>query len=260
MNISNESAHENVNYLEYNAERNQLRIPEYGRHLHKLIDQAIATEDREERNKFAKFIIRVMGTLNPHLRDVPDFQHKLWDQLFIMSDFKLDVDSPYPIPNKELIQLKPEPLGYPQKNPKYRFYGNNIKTMIEVANSWDEGDMKSALIKVIANHMKKSYLSWNKDSVEDHVIFEHLYELSDGKINLKVGDESLTNSNELIKTNKKTSNKTSYSNNNSSGTNKNMSAKKKVNQNNSSGSANNGNRFKNNNHKNYKNNNFKPQA
>src|SRR5690606_29576314 len=116
-------------------------------------------------------------------------------------------DSPYPIPSRELLNLKPERLSYPQNFPKYRFYGNNIKYMIDVANKWEEGEMKSGLIRVIANHMKKSYLSWNKDSVKDEVIFEHLYELSDGKINLLETSEELSNSTDLMKTNKKTSNK-----------------------------------------------------
>lgn len=202
-----ENANDVVHHLEYNAERVHLIIPEYGRHLQKLIDQATLIESREERNKAAQYIIQVMGSLNPHLRDVLDFQHKLWDQIFIMSDFKLDVDSPYPIPTKEMIHLAPERLNYPQKNPKYRFYGNNIKFMIDVANSWEEGEMKSALVKVIANHMKKSYLSWNKDTVTDAVIFEHLYELSDGKLNLLQSTEELLNTNDLMRTNKKMSNK-----------------------------------------------------
>ena len=145
-----------VQYLEYNSERKPLIIPEYGRYLHVLIDQATAIEDRVERNKAAKYIISVMGNLNPHLRDVLDFQHKLWDQIFIMSDFKLDVDSPYPIPSREVLKMRPDPLKYPQNFPKYRFYGNNIKYMIDVANKWEEGELKNALCKVIATHMKKS--------------------------------------------------------------------------------------------------------
>ena len=202
-----ENANEVVFNLEYNAERSHLIIPEYGRHLQKLIDLAVVIEDDVERNKAAKYIIQVMGSLNPHLRDVPDFQHKLWDQIFIMSNFKLVADSPYPIPTRDVINLKPERLAYPQKNPKYRFYGNNIKYMIEVANKWEEGEMKSALVKVIANHMKKSYLSWNKDTVTDAVIFEHLFELSEGTINLIHSEEELSTTNDLIRTNKKVSNK-----------------------------------------------------
>ncbi|OIQ16295.1 MAG: hypothetical protein BM557_10510 [Flavobacterium sp. MedPE-SWcel] len=204
---------EAVNSLEYNSERTHLIIPEYGRHLQKLIDQASAIEDREERNKAAKYIISVMGGLNPHLRDVPDFQHKLWDQLFIMSDFKLDVDSPYPIPSKEMLEQKPDRLAYPQNFPKYRFYGNNIKYMIDVANKWEDGELKSALIMVIANHMKKCFLSWNKDTVKDEVIFKHLLELSGGTIDLLKTEEELSNSSDLMRVNKKQSNKTQFNNN-----------------------------------------------
>lgn len=207
-----ENAQDVVHNLEYNAERPHLIIPEYGRHLQKLIDQATIIESREERNKAVRYIIQVMGTLNPHLRDVPDFQHKLWDHIFIMSDFKLDVDSPYPIPTKDLIHLRPEPLEYPQKNPKYKFYGNNIKYMIDVANSWEESDLKNTLVKVIANHMKKSYLSWNKDTVTDEVIFEHLYELSKGKLDFREGAYELVNTEDLLRTNKKTSNKVIFNN------------------------------------------------
>ncbi len=202
-----ENANDVVFHLEYNAERPHLIIPEYGRHLQKLIDHATGIEDKEKRNKVAKYIIQVMGSLNPHLRDVPDFQHKLWDQIFIMSDFKLDVESPYPIPTRDVIHLKPERLAYPQKNPKYRYYGNNIKYMIDVANSWEEGEMKNALVKVIANHMKKSYLSWNKDTVTDVVIFEHLYELSEGKLDMLQSSEELVTTTDLMRTNKKMSNK-----------------------------------------------------
>ncbi|MFD2890836.1 DUF4290 domain-containing protein [Flavobacterium chuncheonense] len=215
--------------LEYNSYREPLIIPEYGRHLQKLIDQVTVIKDREERNKAAKYVISVMGSLNPHLRDVPDFQHKLWDQLFIMSDFRLDVDSPYPIPSREVLHQRPEPLKYPQNFPKYRFYGNNIKYMIDVAIKWEEGEMKNALILVIANHMKKCYLSWNKETVEDEVIFNHLLELSNGKINLFKSNEELSNTHNLMKVNKKMSNKSQFSSGKSSIT-KNPHKKKGSNQ------------------------------
>ena len=193
----------NIDNLEYNTERNKLIIPEYGRHLQKMVDQAIAIEDKEERNKVAKAIIDVMGNLQPHLRDVPEFQHKLWDQLMIISDFNLDVDTPFPVLTKEKLEERPEPLDYPQNHPNYRFYGNNIKRMIDVAKQWEDGDLKSALVLTIANHMKKCYLSWNKDTVDDEVIFEHLFELSKGDINLKGRSEDLTDSSDLLKGKKK---------------------------------------------------------
>ena len=164
-----------IENLEYNTERVPLIIPEYGRHMHKMIAQAMEEKNREERNKKAHAIIGVMGNLNPHLRDVADFQHKLWDQLFIMSNFELEVDCPFPMPQKEVLTARPSPLDYPQNYPKYRFYGNNIKSMIDVVMDWEEGEMKNALIFNIANHMKKCFLNWNKDTVEDKVIFDHLF-------------------------------------------------------------------------------------
>ena len=187
-----------IENLEYNSDREDLIIPEYGRHIHKMVNQAIECNNKDERNNMAKAIIGVMGNLNPHLRDVSDFQHKLWDQLFIMSQFQLDVDSPYPKPSKEIFEQKPEKLNYPQNHPKYRFYGNNIKKMIDVAVSWEDGEMKSQLVYVIANHMKKCFLNWNKDTVEDTVIYEHLFELSNGKISLDSSSPALSDSKDLI--------------------------------------------------------------
>ncbi len=196
-----------VNNLEYNTERSKLIIPEYGRHFQKMVDYAVSIADREERNRVAKAIISVMGNLQPHLRDVPDFQHKLWDQLFIISDFKLDVDSPFPITSQEVLEQRPDPLEYPQNHPKYRFYGNNIKRMIDVAINWEKGDKRDGLEYAIANHMKKCYLNWNKDTVDDQVIFQHLHELSDGKIDLAADGENLTESGQFLKTRTSKSNR-----------------------------------------------------
>lgn len=192
--------------LEYNTDRTLLIIPEYGRHIHAMVDQMLETEDREERNKKAKAIIGVMGNLNPHLRDIPDFQHKLWDQLFIMADFKLDVDSPYEKPIRELLEERPKPLAYPQSFPKYRFYGNNIKGMIDVAKNWEEGEMKQGLVYNIANHMKKCFLNWNKDTVVDEVILDHLKELSGGALEVLPENLPLTDSQEFLKAKPKNGN------------------------------------------------------
>lgn len=196
-----------IENLEYNTVREDLIIPEYGRHIQKMINYASTRETKEERNKLANAIISVMGNLQPHLRDVADFQHKLWDQLFIMSDFKLDADSPFEKPSKEILNAKPEPLSYPQNFPKYRFYGNNIKIMIDEAVKWDSGEMKDALVLTIANHMKKCFLNWNKDSVKDQVIFDHLYELSETKIDFRDSKEELLDSALLLRPKKKFSNK-----------------------------------------------------
>jgi hypothetical protein len=168
------------NSLEYNSERPKLIIPEYGRHVQKMVDYACSIEDREKRNKVARTIIEVIGNLNPQIRDVPDFTHKLWDHLFLMSDFKLDVDSPYPIPSDESLSAKPEPLAYPQSRLKYRYYGKTLLSMIDYASKMEDGEEKEALTMALANHMKKCYVSWNKDTVEDGVIFEHMKELSKG--------------------------------------------------------------------------------
>jgi len=200
--------------LEYNTIREDLIIPEYGRHIQKMIHHASSQKSKDERNKIAKSIISVMGNLQPHLRDVSDFQHKLWDQLFIMSDFNLDVDSPFEKPKKEELLAKPDPLSYPQNFPKYRFYGNNIKIMIDEAVKWDSGDKKDALVYIIANHMKKCFLNWNKDSVEDQVIFDHLFELSNSKIDLRNSKETLLDASVLMRSKKRFSNKKYFKKNN----------------------------------------------
>ncbi|CAI8411829.1 MAG: Uncharacterised protein [Polaribacter sejongensis] len=209
--------------LEYNSERPLMIIPEYGRHIQKLVDHCLALETKEERDKMAKSIVDVMGNLQPHLRDVPDFKHKLWDQLYIMADFKLDVESPYPQPSKEELREKPKGLAYPKSASRYRYYGNNIQTMIDTALGWEDGDKKEALVFTIANHMKKCYLNWNKDTVDDPVIFKHLFDLSDGKIDLRETEEVLSESKDLLRkprtqgqgqTNSKSNHKKPHHNNN----------------------------------------------
>ncbi|NEV94341.1 DUF4290 domain-containing protein [Psychroflexus sp. YR1-1] len=192
-----------ITYLEYNSERNELKIPEYGRHIQKMVEYAKTIEDDEKRNNTAKGIVDVMGNMNPHLRDVPDFQHKLWDQLFIISNFELDVDSPFPKPSPDELYARPEPLAYPQNFPKYRFYGNNIKRMIDEAIKIEDDELKEGLMFNIANHMKKCYLNWNKDSVSDKIIFDHLRDLSDGKLDLKADTEELSDANSLVRQVKK---------------------------------------------------------
>ena len=150
-----------------------------------MITHAISVEDRTERNKIAGAIISVMGQLNPHLRDVEDFTHKLWDHLFIISDFKLDVDSPYPLPDKNIIEEKPDLLGYSKDRIRYAYYGKSVMLFINEAISKPEGEEKDSLTLQIANHMKKSFLTWNKDHVDDDVIIKHLKELSKGQLVLK---------------------------------------------------------------------------
>ena len=195
-----------MDILQYNTNRKPLIIPEYGRHIHLMVKQIMEKKNKDERNKLAKAVIGVMGNLNPHLRDVPDFQHKLWDQLFIMSNFELNVDSPFEKPEAEVLSAKPGKLPYPQNYPKYRFYGNNIKMMIDIAIGWKEGKLKNALVFNIANHMKKCFLYWNKDTVEDSVIHSHLDELSNGKLKVSSDELPLSSSSNLLKIKSKNGN------------------------------------------------------
>jgi hypothetical protein len=170
--------------MEYNTARPDLKIPEYGRNVQRMVDYCLSIEDRDHRNKVAQSIIDVIGNLNPHLRDVPDFKHKLWDHLFIMSDFKLDVDSPYPIPTPSTFEDKPDKVNYPDTINRFRHYGHIVRKMVDYAAQLEEGELKEGLVISIANQMKKSYLMWNKDTVDDDVIFDELAKLSEGKIQL----------------------------------------------------------------------------
>lgn len=177
---------------DYNTRRPKMVIPEYGRNIQKMIDHAMTVENKEERNKIANAIISVMGQLNPHLRDIADFKHKLWDHLFIISDFKLDVDSPYPLPDREAIAKKPEKLAYPENNIRFKHYGKSIENLIDQAILLEEKEEKSALIRIIANLMKKTYLTFNRDSVNDELIIADLKTLSQGKLQLEDSFEFLS--------------------------------------------------------------------
>ena len=180
-----------IDNLEYNTEREHLIIPEYGRHLQKMINHAKTRETKEEREKLAKAIISVMGNLQPHLRDVPDFQHKLWDQLFIMSNFELDVDSPYPIPTKETFETKPEKVPYPSGKARYGHYGKVIEDFVQRIDASKDEEERKLMVNVTANLMKRFYLTWNRNSVEDETIVKQLNELGGGKLNIKVEDVDL---------------------------------------------------------------------
>ncbi len=179
-----------------------MNISQYGRNIQKMIEYIMTVDDREERNKLTKATIDIMGQLNPHLRDVTDFKHKLWDHLFIMSDFKLDVDSPYPKPSPEILTKKPEKLKYASNDINFKHYGRNLERMIAKATEFEEGKEKDALITLIANHMKKCYLTWNRESVNDSEISEHLSILSNGKLKLNKNIR-LNNTAEILSKNKR---------------------------------------------------------
>jgi hypothetical protein len=169
---------------DYNTSRKRLVLPEYGRNIQKMVNHLKTIEDREERNKAAKTVIGVMGNLNPHLRDVNDFKHKLWDHLAIIADFDLDIDSPYDWPEREKLQQKPAIVPYNQHNIRYKHYGRSIVLMIEKAVELKPGEEKDDLVRMIAYHMKKSYLTWNREAVSDEEILMDLKTLSGGQIEI----------------------------------------------------------------------------
>jgi len=169
---------EAIKEFDYNTNRPDMVIPEYGRNVQKMVEYAMSVEDRTERNKIAHAIISVMGQLQPHLRDIADFKHKLWDHLFVISDFKLDVDSPYPIPEREILFEKPESMNYPKTENRYKHYGKSVKNLIDAAIAIDDKVEQSALVGVILNLMKKNYIMFNQESVDDHLIISDLKTIS----------------------------------------------------------------------------------
>jgi hypothetical protein len=192
--------------MEYNTSRNKLLMPEYGRNIQKMVDYILTIEDRELRQKNANAIIELMGVLNPHLKNVEDFRHKLWDHIFRISDFKIDIDSPYPIPNAAEMFKKPEPLPYPRKNLKNRHIGKNISQIISKAMENEEESKKKGYINTIAYYMKLSYANWHKEQVQDDVIREELKSLSHGKLEYTPGDTRaprFNNNNNASSTHKK---------------------------------------------------------
>lgn len=178
--------------MEYNSSRNKLVLKEYGRHVQRIVENCLAEKDRNRRNIFAKEIIELMGQLNPHLRNVEDFRHKLWDHLFIMSDYQLDVDSPYPIKGREEIERKPERLPYPQSRIRYRHYGKNVEKLVKRAVATEDPDKQAAFTQCIGNFMKLVYQNWNKETVNDDIIKNDIRLMSQGQ--LQVTDDQDINS------------------------------------------------------------------
>ena len=201
--------------MEYNTQRSQMLLPEYGRNVQNMIAHAMELTDRIERNRAAQAIIEVMGQLNPHLRDVDDFRHKLWTHLFVMSDFKLDVDSPYEIPKPEVLNEKPARMAYPKNKIRYGHYGSYTQRILEESTSITDEKEREYLKNTMANFMKVQFLAHNNDAVENNVIADQLKELSKGELILENPDE-LVNTNTLLKSlglgsnQKRTNNKTNF--------------------------------------------------
>ena len=174
--------------MEYNTQRKKMELPEYGRSVQNMVDHALTIEDREERQRCANTIINIMGGMFPHLRDVPDFKHKLWDHLALMADFKLDIDYPFDIVKKEDLVVKPEQLEYPNGAFRYRHYGRFLEGMVKKAIEIEDEEEKKQLINLLAIQMKKDLNNWNKEGIEDQKIVDDLREYSNGAIDLKVED------------------------------------------------------------------------
>lgn len=192
--------------MRYNTAEKKLALPEYGRNIQNMVDYCVTIEDREERKHCADTIINIMGNMFPHLRDVNDFKHILWDHLAIMSDFKLDIDYPYEIVKKEDLNTRPPRLPYSNSRIRYRHYGMTLEKMIQKATEFEQGTEKEVLVKLLANQMKKSFLSWNKESVEDSKIFKDLEELSEGRIVLNEEAVKLAESRTILARNNNNNN------------------------------------------------------
>lgn len=175
--------------FDYNSTRPKLILAEYGRNVQNMVDYICTLPTKEERNRYAQVVIDMMGVLNPHLRDVSDFKHKLWDHLHIISDFKIDVDSSYPTPDKASIHKKPDQLAYPQHRIRFKHYGHTIERMIEKALAMPNPDHRQRMALSIANFMKMAYVTWNKDTVQDEHIIQDLSDLSEGVLVLPADTE-----------------------------------------------------------------------
>ena len=170
--------------MQYNTQQKRMPLPEYGRSIQNMVNHALTIENRAERQRCANTIINIMGNMFPHLRDVPVFKHKLWDHLAIMSDFKLDIDYPYEIIRKDNLNTKPEAIPYPNTKIRYRHYGRTLEVLIKKAVEFPEGDEKRNLVALICNHMKKDFMTWNKDTVDDRKIAEDLETYSNGQLHM----------------------------------------------------------------------------
>ncbi|MGX5819938.1 DUF4290 domain-containing protein [Chitinophaga lutea] len=169
--------------MQYNTARNHLIMREYGRNVQRMIEYILTIKDREHRQQQCMAVIELMGTLQPHLRNVEDFRHKLWDHLFLISDFKLDVDSPYPIPTRETLRSKPDRLPYPKKYPRFRHFGKNLEMVMDRALEQKDPEMREGFTQVIGNYMKLAYSNWHKESgVHDDAIKSELNIISNGQL------------------------------------------------------------------------------
>ncbi|HAN38970.1 MAG TPA: DUF4290 domain-containing protein [Chitinophagaceae bacterium] len=166
----------------YNTQRKLLNMREYGRNVQQMVDYLFTIEDRDKRSQQAKVLVELMAILNPHLKNVEDFRHMLWDHLHFMSNFSLDVDSPFPMPEKETYKAKPAPLPYPKRYPKYSHLGKNLETVINKAMDEPDEEKKAGFAHAIAYYMKLSYSNWHKELVHDDAIRSELDAITGGAL------------------------------------------------------------------------------
>lgn len=183
--------------LKYNTEREKLIISEYGRNIQIMIDHLAEIEDKGKRTEAAHFVVNVMAQMNPQVKESNDYMHKLWDHLHIISGCKLDIDGPYDPPKPDDISSKPEHVGYQKRNIRQGHYGHYVSQFLKKIDELEEGPQKSALLLAIANQMKRDYLNWNRETVNDLLILDDLYKLSGEKIIMPM-DTKLTPTSEIL--------------------------------------------------------------
>jgi hypothetical protein len=189
--------------MDYNSQRRKLLLPEYGRNVQNMVDHMNSIPDKDHRTRCAYAIVSVMGNMFPMLRDMSEFQQKLWDHITIMSDYNIDIDSPVPLPTREMIEVKHKKLPYPNEYIKIKHYGKNIEELVQVAIEMEDDFMKKQLVLLLSNHMKKLFLSWNKDVVNDEKIFDDLRLLSKGELDYNSSDFKLLDTKAVVKQKKK---------------------------------------------------------
>jgi len=170
--------------MQYNTDRKDVIMPEYGRNVQKLAQYAMSLEDKAKRQDVVAQIIILMEAINPNSTNVGDYEHKLWDHLHIISDFQLDCESPYPKPTPEEVFKKPEKFDYPNQKIKFRHYGKNVERMIKKASEMEDDDKQEAYTELIGQFMKRTYENYHNEGVNDDIIKEDLVRMSDGELSI----------------------------------------------------------------------------
>ena len=175
--------------MDYNTQREKLILPEYGRYVQKMVEMVKTIPDREKRNEQIRAVVQVMAQLNPQVREMVDYKHKLWDHMQMMAGYDIDIDSPYPVPDRKDLETKPQPIPIEKRPVKAACYGRNIENMIMLIADREDDEAKREMIRALALYMRQQYLIWNKDSVADATIFADIERLSEGRLKVPEGIE-----------------------------------------------------------------------